>query len=573
LGWSKVGAEWSTACPDWEQRVASGQSLIPLEPLFPDEAVRGLALFKSLVLTDVPGKPTLGEAGRPWTFDFVSSIFGSYDPDAERQRITEFLLLVSKKNAKSTLAAGIMMTALILNPRFSAEFLILAPTKEIAENSFKPAASMAEEINRARPTPFFRVYLRERRIVHLKTKAELKVIAADTDTVGGSKGSVILIDELWLFGKRAHAMTMLREATGGLTVRKEGYVIYLSTMSDEPPEGVFKSKLDYARGVRDGKIVDPQFLPVIYEFPDSVLNTKGHLDPINFFMTNPNLGASVDNAYLVRELGKASADKGEQRDFLAKHLNVEIGMNQRSDQWVGADYWEAAGDPEVTLDYILAESDVVAVGIDGGGADDLLGLAVIGREKTTRRWLHWAHAWAHPKALERRKENISKYRDFEKAGEMTVIREYPEDLSGVVSIVQRIKDAGLLGGVGADVIGLAGLVDALAEIDVTEDNRLLKGIGQGYVLTSPIKGLERKLIDRSFTHGNQALMAWSVANAKVEPTKNAFLITKQVSGMAKIDPLMATFDAVKIMEGNPEAAGGPSIYNDASFRPHGLMVL
>jgi len=51
------------------------------------------------------------------------------------------------------------------------------------------------------------------------------------------------------------------------------------------------------------------------------------------------------------------------------------------------------------------------------------------------------------------------------------------------------------------------------------------------------------------------------------------LITKQVSGMAKIDPLMATFDAVKIMEGNPEAAGGPSIYNDASFRPHGLMVL
>jgi hypothetical protein len=83
-----------------------------------------------------------------------------------------------------------------------------------------------------------------------------------------------LIDEAWLMGKRPNAENMLREACGGLASRPEGFVIWLSTQSDEAPSGVFKQKLDYARGVRDGRIDDNRFLPVLYEFPEAVL--KGY---------------------------------------------------------------------------------------------------------------------------------------------------------------------------------------------------------------------------------------------------------------------------------------------------------
>lgn len=547
--------EWTTACPDWERRIAARESLIPCAPLFPDLAAQAWTVCSDFQMVDVMGQPLLGEASLPWVRDFVMAVFGAEDPETGRRHINEFMLMVSKKNAKSTIAAAIMLTALLMNWRQSAELLILSPTKEIADNSYKPIRDFINADEELKALLKVQDYFRT--ITHRETGATLKVVAADSDTVSGKKASFVFVDELHEFGKQAKASNMLLEATGGLASRPEGFVIYATTQSAEPPAGVFKAKLDYARKVRDGKVNDRKFMPVIYEFPAAMLESKAYEDLENAYVTNPNWGASVD-IERITQLHSQAREGGEQefKEFLAKHLNVEIGLSLRSDRWAGADFWEQQGvEKSLSLDSLLERCEVVDIGIDGGGLDDLLGLAVVGRLKSgsgsveKRKWLLWTHAWAHPSVMERRKEIAPRLQDFAKDGDLTLVRSIGDDVYEVAEIVARCEASGLLDKVGCDPAGLGGILDALVEAEVPQEKVI--GISQGWKMTGAIKTTERKLAEGGLIHGAQKLMAWCVGNAKVEPRGNAIVITKQASGTAKIDPLMATFNAVTLMSLNP----------------------
>ena len=545
---------WSTACPDWQERIIAGESLIPFPPLYQEPAEMALRIFKQLRLVDVPGEPMMGEVTREWVYEFVAAIFGAYEPTSGVRLIQEFFLLISKKNMKSTLAAGVMLTALILNWRREAEFFIIAPTVEVANNSFKPAKAMIradEELS-----DLFQVQDHTRTITHRTTGATLKILAAESDTVAGIKGTGVLIEEVWLFGKRAKAADMFTEAKGGLASRPEGFVIYLSTMSDEAPAGVFADLLKRAREVRDGKRVDNRLLPVLYEFPKEMLDSGTYRLPENFYITNPNMGASVSEAYLMGEFETAKAD-GEiaLRRFMAKHLNVQIALSLTADYWAGAEFWEDSGkNPEINLDWMLEHCEVIDIGVDGGGLDDLLGISVVGRLKDNPRiWAAWFHAWAHPSVLERRKEIAPVLLDFAKQGDLTIVHRIGDDSDEVAGLAARVYQSGLLDKCGLDPHGVGAILDAMLEYGVPED--AVVGVSQGWKLGAAIKTAERKLAEGCFIHSGSAMMNWVVGNARVEPRANGILITKQASGSSKIDPLMAMFDAVSLLSLNPVAKG------------------
>jgi phage terminase large subunit-like protein len=550
---------WTTAVPDWADRIRCGDSIIP-PPIFSDQAEEGVEIFNSLRIVDAPGSPTMEEACAPWVFDIVRSIFGAYDANSGRRLIREWFICIPKKSSKSTIAAGIMMTALIQNWRESAEFAVLAPTVECANNAYSPARDMVRKDDDL--DVMMLVQAHEKKITHREKNATLKVLAADSNTVGGKKSVGTLIDELHLFGKIISAENMFREALGGLASRPEGFVIYLTTQSDEPPAGVFKQKLQYARDVRDGIVIDPGFQPIIYEHPPEMVKSGEHLLLENMWMVNPNLGYSVDKEFLEREYRKAeNAGPESLRGFLAKHANCELGMNLRSDRWAGADFWEAAALPGLTLDTLLERCDVIDVGIDGGGLDDLLGLAMLGRDRVSGRKLHWGHAWAHPSVLERRKGEAARFKDFAAAGDLTLVQQIGDDVTELVQIIKRVYDAGLLDRIGVDPYGIGTILEALVDAGIPEDK--IVGISQGWKMAGAIKTTERWLAEGQLGHCGSDMMAWCVGNAKIVPVGNAVSITKQASGNSKIDPLMALLNAASLMALNPESSS--SVYNDRGF--------
>lgn len=553
-GKSVVPAVWDTSCRDWKDRIMSGRPLVPDLPLFEDQADKALRIFKRLRAPDVIGMPTYGEICGQWVFDFVRAVFGAYDPETRRRMIREFFLLVPKKNGKSSIAAAIMITAAIMNERPYAELLLIAPTKKIAEIAFK----QAEGIVKADPdlTVLFHLQSHQKTITHRKSKAVIIIKAADADVITGSKATYILIDETHVFSKKAKAEDIFVEIKGSLAARPDGFLLQITTQSKEPPAGVFRAELDIARQVRDGEMILP-LLPVLYELPPEVAANDGWKDQATWGMVNPNLNKSVDEAFLRDEITKAERKGKEQLLLIAsQHFNVQIGLSLSGDRWRGADYWQGAADPSLAdLDELLERSEVCTIGIDGGGLDDLLGLAVIGRCKITRDWLHWSHAWCQRDVLELRKEIASSLVDFEREGTLTFCDDATADIVGVAEIVQRVFDAGKLPaehGIGFDPQGVVAMVDELAMRGI--GGKLCSAVSQGFRLSSAVWGLERKLKDGTFWHAGQDLMTFCVGNAKAEQRGNAVLITKQAAGKAKIDPLCATFNAAKLMELSPTAA-------------------
>jgi phage terminase large subunit-like protein len=549
--------DWSTACLDWRERIVAGRSLVPTIPIDQRRAEKALRIFKRLRVTDIPGQPTLGECCADWIFDLVRVVFGAFDSAEKRQLITEFLVLIAKKNAKSTIAAGIMLTALIMNERALGEYLILAPTKDVADNSFTPAYGMvkADKALLAR----FKPSDTTREIVNRLDGSILAVKSADADVVGGQKAISVFIDELWLFGKKASAENVLSEATGSQVSRPEGFTIYASTQSDDRPAGVFAKKLQYFRGVRDGTIDDPSSLPLLYEYPEDMVKAEAWRDPETWHIPNPSIGRSVDERWLARKLRQRELEGQEALSlFVAKHFNVQAGLGLKDDNWAGAAFWAASANPRLTLHEVIRRSEVIVIGIDGGGLDDLLGLAVLGRCKVTGKQLLWSHAWAHEIVKKRRTDIASRLNDLADLKQLTFVKLPGEDVYQLADIVMRVEDTALLAAenaVGVDSYGVAAITKALTREGQGIAAERIVGINQGWKLNGAIKDMERDLAGGQLVHSGLQLMEFAVGNAKIVPRGNAISIDKQVSGSAKIDPLMAALHAKVLMGLNPQPAG------------------
>jgi phage terminase large subunit-like protein len=581
---------WDLSCLDWQERLRSGHPPIPDLPLDKLAADQAVNVFNRLRLHDVVGTPTRGEAGGEWFRQaVVRPLFGSIDPETGERFIREIFLLVPKKNDKTGGGAAVMMTALFLNKRPRGEFLLVAPSHAVAELAFNACVGMIEEDDRAQLRidgkkgllkHMFRVQPHLKKITQIRnqdgspgTGATLRIRTFDQKIVVGTKTVGIMLDEFWELARNPRAANIAGQLRGGQLPIPEAFRLIISTQSDEPPVGIFKEELSKARLIRDGHATG-LMLPVIYEYPKKMMQSGAWRLPENWYYVNPNLTRSItiDGLQEIWSDAEAKGDP-EIRRAASQHFNIEIGMGLHSDRWAGADYWEKRADKSITLDYILEHCEVVVVGIDGGGADDLFGLVVMGRETGTRRWLVWSHGWCLSRVLDRRKSIASTLLGFETANELTICDDNIDeegtipDIPAIVEIVKTVNDAGLLACVAMDPEGLGALVDALAEIEITQADKKLEGVSQGYRLMNAIKSVERKLVDGTLRHSNNGLMNWCVENLKIEPTATAIRATKQFAGDRKIDLAMAMFDAADRMSMNPAAIVASGRVDDFLSRP------
>lgn len=558
------------ACPDWLEKLEAGRTPIPDLDYDRARADQAVAVYDNLHLPDVEGQPRLGDVGGEWFRDCIRAAFGLWDEETGARLIRELFILVPKKNSKTTNSAALALTFMLLNRRPYANMAVLGPTQAVADTCFEAAAGMIEADPESWLKKRFHVQEHRKTIQCRVTKATLKILTFDVKVAVGKKFVLVIIDELHEIAKNAKAAKVLGQLRGGMQPFPEALLVIITTQSDEPPVGVFRTELDFARGVRDGRIEGSSRLPVLYEFPEDVQTGEDApwADAERWHLVHPNLGRSVHLDRLIEEFAEAG-EKGidELRRWSSQHLNIEIGLALHSQRWKGADHFPAAAVEGLTLDDLLDRSEVVTAGIDGGGLDDLAGFYVLGRERETENWLGWGRAWAHPEVFERRKVIVPQLADLQKAGDLVFCERPGQDIDEIVALCAALHASGKLpeeAGIGYDAAGLAVLLEALGRAGIGEP--LMKPVSQGFRLMGAINACERRLKAKSLRPADQKLMRWCIGNAKPEQRGSALMITKAAAGRAKIDPLIAMFVAADLMARGPMASAGASPWDDENFR-------
>src|SRR5690606_14573 len=140
-------------------------------------------------------------------------------------------------------------------------------------------------------------------ITRRKTGTKLDVKSFDTSIVTGEIPVLTIIDEVHELGKKAKAAAVMQQIRGGGITKQGGQVLMITTQSDEPPAGIWKTELVKARKIRDGSGgSSPIMLPVLYEFPHELQRKEEFWrDQRHWAYLLPNINRSIDAARLIAD--------------------------------------------------------------------------------------------------------------------------------------------------------------------------------------------------------------------------------------------------------------------------------
>lgn len=287
------------------------------------------------------------ELGRPiwapivlesWQCWLLTTVFGWLRADG-RRRFRVALTLIPRKNAKSTLAAIVVLYMLVADGESGAECYSAATTRDQA----KVIAEIAWEMARRSPLfrEFFGVKMGSKTTLTLMvpgTASKFAPLSADASSLDGLNISLAAIDEF-----HAHKTRAVYDVIDTATGARPQPLIWAITTAGIEFGGICHEKLQYLEKILDGAIADETWFGVNWsidagdDIRDRVIQRKA----------NPNYGVSVQPDDLERKISEAQQSPSALNNVLTKHFNVWI---RTESAWMTATQWQTCKADGVTLE-------------------------------------------------------------------------------------------------------------------------------------------------------------------------------------------------------------------------------
>lgn len=474
---------------------------------------------------------------QPWAYrELIRPLFGWKRADGSR-RYRKALAAIPRKNAKSTICAGIGIKLLFSDFEPGAEVYSAAADTDQANIVFGAAKQMVERA----PALAKRCKIYRKAIVVEATASVYRVLSADAYTKHGLNAHGIIFDELHTQPNR-ELWDVLNTSTGS---RRQPLSIAITTAGYDR-QSICHEVWDYARRVRDGIVHDNEFLAVIYE----ALQTDDWRKVATWRKANPGYGVTIRADYLKAEAKKAEQIPAYQNTFRRLHLNQ---WTEQDTRWLDMESWdECAG--------VLDEQRLAGLacfgGLDLASTIDIAALALTfeldGKVHALLRfWIPQDNIrkrverdgvpydlWVRQGLMKATPGNIIDYdvirADINALGERFNIREIAIDRWNATQLATQLQGDGF-------TVAL---------------------FGQGFAsMGAPTKDLEKRIVGRELVHGGNPVLRWMAANVAVKQDPAGNLKPAKDKSVEKIDGVVALIMALgRLMVAKPEQQVGAEVW-------------
>ena len=479
-------------------------------------------------------------AGHPvmlelWQKALVCALFGFVDRETGKRQYRELLLIVARKNGKSTLAAAIGVYLLIADGEPGPEIYSAATKRDQAKIIWSEAVKMIKK------SPAL-----NRRCKCLVSKIRCNIndgvfapLASDTNNQDGLNIHGALIDELHAI-KDKNTYDVLVD---GMSAREQPLCIITST-AGVVRDNIFDLKYDEGAKIVAG-YGDPEgyhdetILPVMYELD----KRSEWVKPSCWQKANPALGTIKDVEQLQVKVARAKSNPIYVKNLLCKDFNV------RETASAAFMTFEQLNN-DATFDIDALKPRYAIGGVDLSATTDLtcatLLFRVAGDDTIYVRQMYWIPEDLLEKHVH---EDKVPYDIWQKRG---FVRTSPGNSIDYRLLVewfeeQQTEHDVYLYRVGYDSWSAKYFVQNMTD---TFGEAVMVPVIQGKkTLSGPMKSLSALLGAKKVNYGNNPVLKWCMANVCVDVDRNGNIQpTKGISPKKRIDGFAALLDAFVVYE-------------------------
>lgn len=283
------------------------------------------------------------------------NVFGFRRKSDDRRRFTRAYIEVARKNAKSTLTAGIVLYCLTCEGELGPDIVVGATTGAQADKVFKPAKLMVDKTSALRDAFALKAWARS--ITCGDNGGSVQPINSKSSTQDGWNPYVGVLDELHAHKDRG-LFDVIRSAFGA---RKQP-LMWMITTAGYNVRGVCFEQRSLLVKILNRTVEAEHYFGIIFTIDQG----DDPFDEANWKKANPLLGSAVDPSELRGYAIEAKASPDSLGEFLTKRLNVWLNA---ASAWLSVDQWNRAA--IVGLDWSDFDGMDCTVGADLADVDDI----------------------------------------------------------------------------------------------------------------------------------------------------------------------------------------------------------